>query len=82
MGLQCVEGRVPRVQPMEWHRPSGGRVKLSVDGCYLGNLRRSGSGVLRNDTGHFMVAYSTFYGEGTNTRAKVQFLLDGLKSYV
>lgn len=61
-------------------RPIRECFKLNAVGCSLGNSGPSGEGaVIRDDKGHMVAAFSKTYGEGTNTKAEVLGVLDGLK---
>ncbi|XP_043721092.1 uncharacterized protein LOC122668617 [Telopea speciosissima] len=64
--------------PVYWC-PSFGSDKLNVDSACKGNPRLSGGGgVVRNKEGVVLVAFSNFYGEGTNSIAELRALQNGL----
>lgn len=50
---------------------------MNIDGLAKQGVT-TGGGVLRNDKGNFMGAFSNFYGDGTNTWAELCALRDGL----
>lgn len=59
-------------------RPIRECFKLNADGCSLGNSGTSGEGAVI-DKGHMVAAFSKTCGEGTNTKAEVLGIFDGLK---
>lgn len=70
---------VRRLKLISWSRSREGRVKLNVDGSCRGNLGSCGrGGVMRNDRGKFLTAFSTNFGIGTNNAAELKALTCGL----
>nr|XP_027088570.1 uncharacterized protein LOC113709927 [Coffea arabica] len=63
---------------VKWFCPSLGVLKLNADGCSRGNPGRAGGGgVLRDDGGNFLLAFSSFFGSRTSMQAKVRALVLG-----
>lgn len=51
------------IKTMFWTKPKAVKVKLNVHSCSMGNLKNYGSGgIVRNDLGKPLVAFSSFYG--------------------
>lgn len=62
-----------------WHRPEGETVKLNVDGSSFGNPGRSGyGGLIRNNSGGWLIGFSGSCGYSTNLNAELQAILYGL----
>ncbi|KAF5461917.1 hypothetical protein F2P56_017977 [Juglans regia] len=67
-----------RVRVVKWHRPRQGWVKLNTDGSSFGNPGTSGAGgVIRDEDGRLLLAYSVPLGLGTNNFAELRSLLEG-----
>lgn len=68
--------------PVYWIRPKQGWVKLSTDGSSKGNPRQSGAeGVLRDQNGNLIIAFSTPLAYGTNNYAEFMGLLLGVRTF-
>ena len=67
---------------VRWCRPLLGVFKLNTDGCSRGNPGRAGGGggILRDDGGNFLLAFSSFFGNVTSIQAEALALLFGVKS--
>ncbi|XP_027169370.1 uncharacterized protein LOC113769087 [Coffea eugenioides] len=58
---------------------ANGGFKLNTNGCSRGNPGRAGGGgVLRDDEGKLLLAFSTFFGSCTSIQAEAQTLLFGV----
>lgn len=70
---------VKRSKIVSWCKPWEGWVKLNVDGACRGNPGScGGGGVIRDDKGRFLAAFSTKFGFGTNNEAELRALNCGL----
>ncbi|OIT30842.1 hypothetical protein A4A49_27518 [Nicotiana attenuata] len=63
---------------VRWLRPPAQIVKLNSDGSCT-NGQCGGGGIIRNQEGKFIMAYSIPLGEGTSNYAEAEALLFGLK---
>ncbi|KAG6702808.1 hypothetical protein I3842_07G054300 [Carya illinoinensis] len=80
LDIPVLNPKPKRVRVVRWTRPRQGWVKLNIDGSSLGNLGHSGAGgVIRDDNGRLIVAYSVSLGHGTNNFAEFQSLLEGVR---
>lgn len=62
-----------------WIKPSNGLVKLNFDGAFKGNPGPSaGGGIIRNSDDQMIYAYSSYYGDFTNTLAELLTLHQGI----
>ncbi|XP_035545131.1 receptor-like protein 7 [Juglans regia] len=69
-----------RVRVVKWHQPPQGWVKLNTDGSSFGNPGTSGvGGVIRDEDGRLLLAYSVPLGLGTNNFAEFSSLLEGVR---
>ncbi|XP_058111280.1 uncharacterized protein LOC131254305 [Magnolia sinica] len=69
----------PTPSIVKWTRPNGGSIKLNVDGSTLDKPGRSGGGgVCRNHNGDFVFAFSVHYDIGSNTKAELRAVYNGL----
>lgn len=63
------------IQAMHQDKPSPGLVKRNTDGARRGNPSLSGGrGVIRDSNGSLIYAFSSFFGDGSNTMAEVRAL--------
>lgn len=61
-----------------WIKPPALKVKLNSDGSCL-NGHCGGGGIIRDQQGNFIVAYSISLGNGTSNTAEAEAMLFGLK---
>jgi ribonuclease HI len=78
MGFQVADVPLSQGRWVQWLPPPSGIVKLNTDGSARDGLS-SGAGVIRDDAGSVLRAFSSFYGEGTNTEAETRALQEGLQ---
>lgn len=72
-----IANPVPRF--VHWAKPPEGFVKLNFDGSALGNPGRAGfGGVVRSDSGEWIMGFSGFTGTGTNLFAELKRIQQGL----
>ncbi|KAH0633684.1 hypothetical protein KY289_036643 [Solanum tuberosum] len=66
--------------PVSWKCPDIGKYKLSVDGYCKGNPTsvREG-GILRDQNGHMIMAFTSYLGECSNNYTEIQAIKIGLK---
>ncbi|XP_057976044.1 uncharacterized protein LOC131163466 [Malania oleifera] len=65
---------------VRWGNPRVGSVKLNVDGSCRGNPGTCGvGGVIRDCSGTFLDAYSSFFGFGSNNKAELRALMEGVR---
>lgn len=68
------------IKVVQWQKPSSSLFKLYVDGCSKGNTGRSGGGgILRDHCGLMVMAFSKFYGQGSNNVAGAKAILTGVQ---
>ena len=68
-----------QVLSLAWAPPPASYVKLNIDGSSSGNPgNSSGEGIIRDQHGHVLSAFSSFYGFRTNMQAEAMALLEGL----
>nr|XP_027067853.1 uncharacterized protein LOC113693523 [Coffea arabica] len=67
-----------QVLSLAWAPPPASYVKLNIDGSSSGNPGNSGGGIIRDQHGHVLSAFSSFYGFRTNMQAKAMAVLEGL----
>ncbi|KAF5454807.1 hypothetical protein F2P56_024444, partial [Juglans regia] len=80
LNVQAVITPNRRCKTITWNRPSAGWVKLNTDGSSLGNPGASGiGGIIRNNHGNLIHAFSSFIGIGSNNRAELLALLHGIQ---
>ncbi|KAF5470444.1 hypothetical protein F2P56_010958 [Juglans regia] len=80
LNVQAVLIPIRRCKTITWNRPSTGWVKLKTDGSSLGNPGASRiGGIIRNNHGKLIHAFSSFIGIGSNNRAELLSLLHGLQ---
>ncbi|KAG2667275.1 hypothetical protein I3760_15G106100 [Carya illinoinensis] len=71
-----------RMTPVYWRRPKQGWIKLNTDGSSRGNPgRASAGGVLRDENGKLIKAFSTPLDNGTNNYAELMGLLIGVRTF-
>lgn len=62
-----------KVKIVTWKPPTTTKYKLNTDCSTLNNPGKSGGGgILRNEYGNILYAFSVPFGEGTNNQAEVQ----------
>ncbi|KAK4733710.1 hypothetical protein R3W88_007971 [Solanum pinnatisectum] len=67
------------VTTIQWIKPPDSWVKINTDGSALNNPGRIGAGgILRNQTGEFILAFSVPLGQGTNNQAEIEAANFGL----
>ncbi|XP_055802719.1 uncharacterized protein LOC129871761 [Solanum dulcamara] len=67
------------VSTVYWRKPSAHMVKLNTDGSALHNPGKiGGGGLLRNNQGDLLFAFSTPFGEGTNNQSEILAAIFGL----
>ncbi|XP_055807012.1 uncharacterized protein LOC129875801 [Solanum dulcamara] len=67
------------VSTVYWRKPSAHMVKLNTDGSALHNPGKiGGGGLLSNNQGDLLFAFSTPFGEGTNNQSKILAAIFGL----
>jgi ribonuclease HI len=72
--VSCIQQRV-RVIALIWSRPSVGKLKVNIDGSYLGNPGHSGGGiVVRDSEANVVLAASYYFSMGTSLQAEIQSL--------
>lgn len=79
--LLHIENFKPRIniKCLRWSRPISGRFKLNTDGCSKGNPGSAvGGGVLQDENGQMIMAYSEYYGECSNNVAEPKVILCGI----
>jgi len=64
--------------PITWIKPPPLRVKLNSDGS-CSNGQSGGGGIIRDQKGDFIFAYSIPLGNGTSNMAEAKALLNGLQ---
>lgn len=62
-----------------WESPPAEWVKLNIDGSCSGNPGSCGGGVICDNRGNFMAAFSKRFRDGTNNGTKLQALISGLR---
>ncbi|KAK6780041.1 hypothetical protein RDI58_022225 [Solanum bulbocastanum] len=68
-----------KVTAVKWIKPPDTWVKLNTDGSALNNPGNIGAGgILRNQNGDLLFAFSAPLGEGTNNQAEVEAAIFGL----
>ena len=78
--LKMVDCKKKKSIVVKWLLSPSGRVKLNVDGSSLGNPGEAGSGgILRDELGRIILAYSCYLGTQNNTFAEISALLIGLR---
>lgn len=64
---------------VRWSVPSPRRFNLNIDGSSLDNPREAGGGgVLRDDTGKLIFAFTKYFGHCFNNEAELRVVLEGL----
>ncbi|KAF5464430.1 hypothetical protein F2P56_014505 [Juglans regia] len=64
-----------------WQKLAQGWFKLNTDGSSLGNPSSSRmGGIIRNDQGHMVYTFNSYIGYGSNNRAELLAVLQGLKA--
>ncbi|WMV23931.1 hypothetical protein MTR67_017316 [Solanum verrucosum] len=79
--VECIErcNQEKRVTLVMWKTPPPNRYKLNTDGSALHNPGKiGGGGILRNEQGVIIFAFSIPLGEGTNNQVEVQAACYGL----
>ncbi|CAH1412002.1 unnamed protein product [Lactuca virosa] len=71
MHIPMVSPKIPKGKWIKWAPPPFGILKLNTDGS-LRNGMAAGGGIIRDYKGSALVAFSTFYGPGTNTFAEAR----------
>ncbi|XP_060182379.1 uncharacterized protein LOC132612052 [Lycium barbarum] len=77
-----IENLKPKIniKCIKWIKPDSPLLKLNTDGCSKGNPGSSGGGgILRDEIGHFLMAFSAYYGQCNNNIAETKTILMGLK---
>ncbi|XP_057958688.1 uncharacterized protein LOC131151460 [Malania oleifera] len=65
---------------VSWRKPQIGSVKLNADSSCRGNLGTcGGGGVIRGCCGDFLGAFSSFFGYGSNNKAELRALTEGVQ---
>ena len=72
-----VSPNIPKGKWIKWAPPPFGILKLNTDGSSRNGMA-AGGGIIRDYKGSALVAFSTFYGPGTNTFAEARAPLFGL----
>ncbi|PHT59573.1 hypothetical protein CQW23_01936 [Capsicum baccatum] len=68
-----------KVTSITWHKPVADSYKLNTDGSALQNPGSSGGGgILRDNQGNLIYAFSTPFGIGTNNQAEVKASIFGV----
>lgn len=71
---------VRKCRLVQWLKPPCGWVKINCDGSVRNNPGSSGGGgILRDANGDFQGAFSSHYGIGSNNRAELRALFDGIQ---
>ncbi|XP_055800356.1 uncharacterized protein LOC129869757 [Solanum dulcamara] len=69
------------VSTVYWRKPSAHMVKLNTDGSALHNPGKiGGGGLLRNNQGDLLFAFSTPFGEGTNSQSEILVAIFGINT--
>ncbi|KAF5454996.1 hypothetical protein F2P56_024616 [Juglans regia] len=72
--------RPKRVRVVKWHRPLQGWVKLNTDSSSFRNPGTSGArGVIRDEDGRLLLAYSVPLGLDTNNFTELNSLVEGIR---
>ncbi|KAH0646373.1 hypothetical protein KY285_024978 [Solanum tuberosum] len=67
------------IKCLRWSKPSPGTFKLNTDGCSKENPGSAGGeGVLRDDKGQIIMAYSEYYGNCSNNVVETKAVLYGV----
>ncbi|XP_059289936.1 uncharacterized protein LOC132043485 [Lycium ferocissimum] len=77
-----IENLKPKIniKCIKWIKPDSPFLKLNTDGCSKGNPGSSGGGgILRDENGHFLMAFSAYYGQCSNNIAETKAILMGLR---
>lgn len=77
MHIPMVSPKIPKGKWIKWAPPPFGILKLNTDGSSRNGMA-AGGGIIRDYKGSALVAFSTFYGPGTNTFAEARAPLFGL----
>lgn len=78
MHIPMVSPNIPKGKWIKWAPPPPfGILKLNTDGSSRNGMA-AGGGIIRDYKGSALVAFSTFYGPGTNTFAEARAPLFGL----
>lgn len=77
MHIPMVSPNIPKGKWIKWAPPPFGILKLNTDGSSRNGMA-AGGGIIRDYKGSALVAFSTFYGPGTNTFAEARAPLFGL----
>ncbi|XP_040987723.1 uncharacterized protein LOC121235443 [Juglans microcarpa x Juglans regia] len=65
---------------VKWSKPPSGWIKLNCNGSCPNNPGSSeGGGILRDMDGNFKVAFSAHFGLGTNNKAELRAILEGIR---
>ncbi|KAG2722809.1 hypothetical protein I3760_02G143800 [Carya illinoinensis] len=80
LDIHTLPTRPKKVQVVRWFRPKQGWVKLNIDSSSLGNPGSAGAGgVIRDEDGKLLGAFSVFLGQGSNNYAEMRSLLEGIR---
>ncbi|XP_073015629.1 uncharacterized protein [Primulina eburnea] len=78
-GISVALHRFHRTAIVRWLRPPSGCFKLNVDGSSRGTSGDSSAGgVVRDDSGRFVLSFSEFIGAGSSLRAELWAVWRGL----
>ncbi|XP_042939510.1 uncharacterized protein LOC122274547 [Carya illinoinensis] len=78
--IKPVDPKVPSCRVVRWTKPPLGWHKLNMDGSSFGNPGSCGiGGVIRNESGRHVQAYASYIGFGSNNKAELMALLQGLR---
>ncbi|PHT45576.1 hypothetical protein CQW23_14734 [Capsicum baccatum] len=76
--IENLKSRI-NIKCLRWRRPISGRFKLNTDGCSKKNPKSAGGcGVLRDENGQMIMAYSEYYGECSNNIVDSKAILCGI----
>ncbi|KAI9186197.1 hypothetical protein LWI28_014743 [Acer negundo] len=79
LNLEPPRVAVRKCMLVGWIKPSCGLVKINCDGSARNNPGSSGGGgILRDANGYFKRAFTSHYGVGSNNRAELKALIDGI----
>ena len=80
LNLEPPSVAVQKCMLVGWIKPPCGWVKLNCDGSARNNPGSSGGGgILRDANGYFKGAFTSHYGIGSNNRAELKALFDGIR---